>query len=69
MYSYSSIVEMGRLDHKIWSEARQRCLDVGGCSECFCVSFEQGRDHWDHCSQSAKSKEKINVGDRGETPI
>jgi len=51
-----AIIELGKLDYERFRQAEQRCLDAGGCPECKCVAEEQGRRHWDHCSEYAPPK-------------
>lgn len=48
---YDSMLELGKSDYEVFKQGRQRCLDAGGCPECFCVAAEQGREHWGHCSR------------------
>src|SRR5580765_2456254 len=46
-----AIVELGAQDGRRFQQSRQRCLDAGGCPECYCVPAEQNREHWKHCSK------------------
>lgn len=61
-----AIVELGKQDSQRLRQSHQRCLDAGGCPECYCVPAEQGREHWSHCSKAKEAGTQH--GDREESP-